>query len=231
MSYALVFARVATALRLMPMLGGGVFPAVVWLALSSALSLALLASPGAPGFRGESSFLSAVLVQVAAGAVIGTAGRLAYALLEIPGGLATAVMWPDAPKGGPGPDLANVYGLFGVAALFAAGGHRALIALLSASFVVPFDASETLLTDATARLAASLLTCGVLLALPALSCGLLAEAVAGLLERLWGSPMDLPLSALRQLGTQIVCAFAFVFCASRFVESCAGLVSILGAGP
>lgn len=222
-SYLLVFARVATALRLMPLLGGDLAPSLTWLAVSAALSMSLAVLPGAPALEADASWLAAVLGQIAAGAVIGAAGRIVLALLEIPGGLSGFVLWPEAPSPGHGLDLARFYSLAGIAALMATGGHRGLIVALSASFSSSTQGLAVVSLAAWSKLAAVLLSSGVLLALPVLACGLLGDAVRGLLERLAGGPSNLPLSAMRQLAVQVVAAVAFTACASKFVEACAVL--------
>jgi flagellar biosynthesis protein FliR len=223
LTYLMVFARVATALRLMPLLGGDLAPSFTWLAVSAALSMPLAVLPGAPATCADASWLAAALGQIAAGAVIGAAGRIVLVLLEIPGGLSGFVLWPEAPSQGHGPDLAPFYSLAGIAALMATGGHRGLIAALSASFELSTESLAVSSVHAWSQLAGGLLLSGALLALPVLACGLLADAVKGLLERLAGGPSNLPVSALRQLAVQVAVAVAFTACVSKFLEACAFL--------
>lgn len=228
--FFLVFLRVATALRLLPMLGAGLLPISAWLAASAALSLGLAMVNAGPIMPlSSTAFAAAAFGQIAIGAVIGTAGRLVFAALEIAGGLASMSIWPLSPEQRHRPDLATAYGLLGLASLVAVGGHRAVITALSMSLQSsgwPLDAYEPGLWI---RFGASLIVDGVLLALPLLAASLIADGLTGLLDRLTSSPLSIGGPMLRQLALQVVFGAALGLGVAKLEESCGALLPLLTA--
>jgi len=192
--FFLVFARLGSAVMLLPGWGEGGVP--VRVRLLFALVLTVLLEPvvaaryGAP--RDDAAVLGLLFGEILIGTLVGFAVRLLWSGLQIAGGfvalhtgLAAASLFD--PRQG---TQDTVFGSFltttGIAALFAAGGDRYVLALLAESWrLLPpggFDAASALLL--LDRLAAVAWRTALALAAPIVAVALVTQLAMGLLGRL-----------------------------------------------
>ncbi len=192
--FFLVFARLGAAVALLPGYGDGGVPVRIRLlfalALTAVLTPLVAATYGVP--VGDGAVVRLVLGEVTVGLLCGFAVRLLWSSLQIAGGmialhtgLAAASLF-DPRLGAQDTVFGSFLATAGIAALFASGGDRYVLALLVESWrLLPpgeFDPAAALtLLD---RLAAVAWRTALALAAPIVAVALATQLAMGLLGRL-----------------------------------------------
>ncbi|MDF1585286.1 flagellar biosynthetic protein FliR [Marinimicrococcus flavescens] len=192
----LLFARIGSALMVLPLLGeAAVTPR---LRLFVALALSLLLRPvlahSLPPLPEEPVALAALVGgEIVIGLLLGSLGRLAMAAVHVAAnvvayqsGLAAAALF-DPNEAQPVSPLAQFLGMAALTAILAADGHHAMLLALRDGYErlppgapLPFGEAAGLY----ARLAASTMEVGLRMAAPVLLAGLLVNVAVGLAARL-----------------------------------------------
>ncbi|MBW2277861.1 MAG: flagellar biosynthetic protein FliR [Deltaproteobacteria bacterium] len=195
---SLLLVRVGVALRLTPFLGGRPLPLLPWAALSVCLVMVLGPSALAPfdsSAVGLGGWLVLALREALTGAVLGLAAKLAFAVLELAGGLLGDALPAVFQANGTGREqrspIASFYVLFGTAAFLLMDGHHALISALAGSLVSfppvgAAPAGDLLSTglESIVGLFSGAFAFAVMVAAPVFVAGLAAEVVTGLASRI-----------------------------------------------
>lgn len=193
---ALLFARIGTALMLVPGIGETEVPVPVRLAFSVALTVLLFpvlapALPDAPGDVGR--MLVLVGCEATVGLWLGFLARLALFALVMAGQLAAlllgfaSVLTADAVIGPHGTALSRLFALSGVVLVMSAGLYALPLGALKASYALIPPGQGFAMADAAEMLhrgVAGSLGLALQLASPFLLAAVLAQAALGLLSRL-----------------------------------------------
>lgn len=193
---ALLFARIGTALMLLPGTGETEVPVPVRLAFAVVLTALLFpalapALPPAPGDVGR--LLALVGSEATVGLWFGFLARLALFALVMAGQLVAlllgfaSVLTADAVVGPHGTALSRLFALAGIALALSAGLHALPLAALKASYALIPPGEGFAAADAAEMLrrgVAGSLDLALRLAAPFLLAAVLAQAALGLLSRL-----------------------------------------------
>jgi len=193
---SLVFVRVGVALRLTPFLAGSPLPWIPWAALSAALAVlvAPLAGPVESLPDTSSGWLAAAAGEALVGAVLGLLARIVFSVVESTGGLLriAGLAVPEAGAEGRGLSFSAAWAFVGTCAFLLVGGHRGLFSGIVGSYrCLPVGGAEIAAgadhlaraADSALVLFSSAMAWAVMVASPVFAAGLVADLVAGLLER------------------------------------------------
>jgi len=192
--FLLVFARVGTAVMLLPGWGDGGVPVRVRLAM--ALSLSAVMVPVVEGSYGgvedDRVLVPLLLGELGIGLLLGLAVRTLVAALHLGGsmvalnsGFAAASLF-DPREGTQGTVLSAFFAVAGTTALFAAGFDRLLVVLLAESWrlLPPGHLPVSPSLEALAALGSAMWRTALALAAPVLAVSFVTQLGAGLVNRL-----------------------------------------------
>lgn len=240
---ALLFARIGTALMLMPGVGEAEVPVPVRLAFAVVLTALLFpplapALPAAPGDVGR--MLALVACETTVGLWLGFLARLALFALVMAGQLTSlllgfaSVLTADAVLGPHGTALSRLFMLAGVALVLSAGLHALPLAALKASYALIPPGEGFAMADAAEmlhRAVAGSIGLALQLAAPFLLAAVLAQAALGLLSRLVPQVqvyfLALPAQLLAGIG---LLAALIVLVLATWREHAAALIAVFPGG-
>lgn len=213
---ALLFCRIAPALRMVPFFGGNPMPSAGWLAVSAVLTLVML--PSAPPAE-MPTHLTQLFAQAAKelciGFFIGAMCRLAFSVLESSGRLARRAMssTPFAPTRDA---TVRLYTLVGIVTLLLMGGHHSLIQGFAATLrCAPLrlfpDAGASGGVDAVLSLFSSVMAAAVLVTTPLFAASLISDLLLTALSRLLFDGVASVMDTARALTVQFAIIVSFAF--------------------
>lgn len=253
---ALVTARIAPIVQLVPFLGGKALPQQVKMGISIAITILIFPiiwSTGAADTLPQSSFAITMLIlkELLLGVMFGFVTALVFDAVRIAGQLIdnargqtmATVLAPQIPERVS--VSADILYQLSIVTFLAIGGHRLFIAALVQSYkalppqVMPnFGDHALAITDGVVRLGADAITLGVLLAFPVTAAILLTELCLAMVNR--AAPqinvffLGMPLKATLGLGVLLLSLHTIIdrvmFEATSSIHYLDALMKSLGAG-